>query len=273
MGQALFDSPEYRSIERDVDTTLGYSVRELCLIGPESQLKDTRYTQPCLFVVNALFYRDALQKHGAPAALAGHSLGEYNALMAAGAFDLLTGVRLVARRGELMASVKDGTMAAILGMPTTDITARLHDWGFRQIDVANENAPLQTVIAGPATTIDRARSLFERAGASCIILGVSAPFHSRYMSDVAARFDQFLSTIPFSAIRIPVVANLTGEFYPDGCDAATIRAYLVQQIVKPVRWSRSIQYLQSYGITSFVETGPGGVLTRLCRQIERSVSI
>src|SRR5262245_24745852 len=150
MGQALFDTvPEYAAVESQIDALLGYSVRDVCLNGPDSRLKDTRYTQPCMFVVNALCYYDGLRKHGRPDAVAGHSLGEYNALMAAGAFDLLTGVRIVARRAELMAAAKDGGRVAVIGPSAAAVERLLAQPELSGLDVANYNTPAQTVIGGP----------------------------------------------------------------------------------------------------------------------------
>jgi malonyl CoA-acyl carrier protein transacylase len=268
MGQSLFDTvTEYRHVEAEVNRILGFSVRELCLRGPEAQLKDTRYTQPCMFVVNALSFYDAVSKRDRPDAVAGHSLGEYNALMAAGVFDLLTGVHLVARRGELMAEVTGGAMAAVLKVRTDAVVRALRE--LPDVDVANYNAPLQTVIAGPAAVIARAAPIVERLGASFVLLPVSAPFHSRYMASVADRFARFVDSFSFAPPSIPVMANATGNVYPS--DTAAIARLLVEQITRPVLWEQSVRRLRALGVTSFVEVGPGGVLTRLCQQIEQPV--
>src|SRR5262245_8189070 len=156
MGQGLFDTvPEYAAVEQQVDALLGYSVRELCVNGPDSKLKDTRYTQPCMFVVNALYYYDALRTHGRPDVVTGHSLGEYDALLAAGAFDLLTGVRICARRAELMASATKGGMVAVLKIAAERVTQLLGEPSLAALDVANFNTPTQTVIAGPDDALAR----------------------------------------------------------------------------------------------------------------------
>jgi malonyl CoA-acyl carrier protein transacylase len=267
MGRTLFDSVrEYALIEREVDGLLGYSVREQCLKGPEARLRETRYTQPCLFVVNALYYYDAVSKHGTPDAVAGHSLGEYNALMAAGVFDLLTGVRLVAERGALMASAGGG-MLAVLNLASDRVSSALQGEGLTALDVANYNTPKQTVIAGPPDVLATAKTVLERQGATCVPLPVSGAFHSRYMSDAADRFARFLDSFSFRAPTLPVIANVTGLFYPQGADTATIRSFLVRQMTSPVRWLQGIRQLRERGITTLRETGPGGVLTRLCQQI------
>ena len=268
MGRGLFDSvKEYALVEAEIDKILGYSVRQLCERGTEPMLKQTRYTQPCLFVVNALHYYDALAKHGRPAALAGHSLGEYNALMAGGAFDMLTGVRLVMRRAELMACAAAGAMAAILQLPSGRVAEVLRDEGITDIDVANYNAPLQTVIAGPVASLAGAAKVFERQGASYVPLSVSAPFHSRYMAPVAKQFARFLESFSFNTLEIPVISNALGQFYPQGEPTAIIRSLLTRQITEPVLWTDGIRHLHNMGVTALIETGPGNVLTRLTQKI------
>lgn len=268
MGGALFDSvKEYALVEAEINKVLGYSVRQLCEHGTESMLKQTRYTQPCLFVVNALHYYDGLAKHGRPAALAGHSLGEYNALMAGGAFDMVTGVRLVARRAELMSCAASGAMGAVIKLPAERVVEVLHNEGITDVDVANYNAPIQTVIAGPGSSLAGAAKVFERQGASYIPLSVSAPFHSRYMTPVAEQFARFMESFSFNALGIPVISNATGQFYPQGEPTSVIRSLLTRQITDPVLWMDGIRHLHNIGVTSLIETGPGSVLTRLNHQI------
>src|ERR1041385_7233646 len=153
MGQALFDEvPEYAAVERDVDAIVGYSMRKLCLEDAENRLKETQFTQPSLYVVNALHYYKAIGQGPRPAYAAGHSLGEYNALLAAGAFDFLTGLKLVKKRGELMARAQAGGMAAIVGLDAHEIEGILRSKGLGDLDVANYNTPKQTVVSGPSST-------------------------------------------------------------------------------------------------------------------------
>lgn len=268
MGQGLFDEVAgYAAIEQDVDALLGYSMRQLCLEDPEDRLKDTRYTQPALYVVNALHARRALDDGVRPAWLAGHSLGEYNALLAAGAFDFLTGLRLVQKRGELMAQARGGGMAAVIGLGPEAIAAVLADNGLDAIDMANFNSPSQTVISGPVGDIQRAGPLLQAAGARmCMPLPVSAAFHSRYMADAAREFEAFLAPMAFAAPQTPVVANATAQPYPaEGGDA--VKALLVAQITGSVRWVDSVRFLLGQGVDRFEEIGPGNVLSRLVQQI------
>lgn len=269
MGQNLFDEiPQFAAAEREVDALLGYSVRKLCLEDPNKQLTQTQYTQPCLYVVNALHYYKAMANGKQPNYLAGHSLGEYNALMAAGAFDFVTGLRLVQKRGELMAKAKNGTMAAVIGLSSETVMRVVAENRLADLDVANYNSPTQTVVSGLTEDIQRAGPLMEKAGAKLYMpLPVSAAFHSRYMADAAEAFEKFISTFEFRSLAAPVVSNVTGQAYPADSTGSTVRSLLVKQIVRPVLWMQSIRFLLGKGVSTFTETGPGDVLTRLVSQI------
>jgi malonyl CoA-acyl carrier protein transacylase len=270
MGGRLFDEvPAYAAAEREVDALLGYSLRQLCLQDPDNRLRQTQYTQPALYIVNALHHYQAVNRGEVPAHVSGHSLGEYNALLAAGAFDFVTGLRLVKRRGELLAEAKDGGMAAVVGLSAARIPQLLKDNALGAIDVANYNSPLQTVLSGPLAELQRAGPIFEKAGAKLFMpLQVSAAFHSRYVAGAARVFGDFLATISFRPLQMPVIANVTAEPYPRN-DAEAIRLLLLKQITHPVRWSRSIRHLTALGVTEFKEMGPGNVLTRLIQQIQQ----
>jgi malonyl CoA-acyl carrier protein transacylase len=271
MGAGLFDEvQEFASLERDMDTILGYSIRTLCLEDPGGRLNDTRYTQPALYVTNALHYYRAIAQGERPTFVAGHSLGEYNALLAAGAFDFLTGLRLVQKRAELMASAPEGGMAAIVGLSLVRVAAVMEQNSLSTLDIANYNSPVQTVISGPADAINRARPLFEKAGAQLYMpLQVSRAFHSRYMADAAGAFADFLGAVGFQPLRATVLSNVTGQPYPEACSAGIIRSLLAQQISQPVRWMQLVQALLARGGTTFRELGPGTTLTRLVQQIRR----
>lgn len=274
MGAGLFDSvPEYAAVEREVDALLGYSMRALCHEDPEGRLKETQYTQPALYIVNALHYYDAIARGQRPDYVAGHSLGEYNALLAAGAFDLLTGLRLVKKRGELMAASVSGGMAAVIGMDEGRIKQVLTENGLDTIDVANFNSTSQIVISGPVADIARGRTVFEDAGArTYVILPVSAAFHSRYVEETGRAFADFIAPMRFEALRIPVISNVSARPYEARDPSATIKSLLVQQITRPVQWAQSVSFLMAQGVKEFREIGPGNVLTRLVQQIERQQS-
>lgn len=271
MGGRLFDEvDEFAAVESEVDELLGYSVRQLCADGPPATLGETRITQPCLYVVNALHYYKALSTGWRPRLLAGHSLGEYNALHAGGAFDFLTGLRLVKKRGELMGQARGGGMAAVLGLTPERIAAVLQDEGLNELDIANFNSPAQTVVSGPSATIARAAPCFERAGARMVIpLPVSAAFHSRTMQPAADEFAEFLAGMPIQNPALPVISNVTARPYAANGGGADVKALLVRQMVSPVRWSASVWYLvgRAGADADFREIGPGDVLSKLFRQI------
>lgn len=271
MGQGLFDEVgEFVRIEKDIDALLGYSLRSLCLEDRDDRLKNTRYTQPALYVVNALHYYKAVSGGARPTHLAGHSLGEYNALHAAGVFDLLTGLRLVQKRGELMAQARDGGMMAVIGLGASRIRGVIAEAGLQGLDVANFNSPSQTVISGPLNDIGRAGPLLEKAGATmCIPLQVSAAFHSRYMVPAAREFATFLAGFAFAAPRLPVIANVTAQPYPHQDPTRGVADLLVRQITQSVQWTQSVRYLLANGVSTFNEIGPGNALTRLVQQIQQ----
>jgi len=274
MGTPLFDQvEEFTAAEADIDALLGYSVREMCRDDPDEKLKNTRYTQPCLYIVNALHYYNESRNGDRPKYLAGHSLGEYNALLAAGVFDLLTGLRLVIKRGELMGEAKNGGMAAVIGLDAEQVAGVIAGHDFSTLDVANFNAPQQVVISGPVDDIARAEASFLEAGASMFMpLPVSAAFHSRYMGDAAVAFEAFLEPISFQAPAIPVIANATARPYPviDASDA--VKKLLIRQISQSVQWVQALRFLLAQGVTEFKETGPGTVLTRLVDQTRRATA-
>jgi malonyl CoA-acyl carrier protein transacylase len=271
MGQGLFDTVrEYAAVEQDVDAMLGYSMRKLCLEDPDNKLKETQFTQPSLYVVNALHYYNAVAQGTRPSWLAGHSLGEYNALLAAGVFDFLTGLRLVQKRGELMSQARNGGMGAVIGLEAGAVAKVIEDSGLTTLDVANFNTPVQTVVSGPVEDIKRAGEFFDKAGAQMYMpLQVSAAFHSRYMADASKAFADFLAPMTFVAPRIPVVANVTAQPYPAANASEAVKSMLVNQITHSVQWTQSVRFLMTQGVTQFTEMGPGNVLTRMVQQIQK----
>jgi malonyl CoA-acyl carrier protein transacylase len=257
-------------VEKDVDAIVGYSMRKLCLEDPDNRLRQTQFTQPSLYIVNALHYYKAVAEGAQPAYVAGHSLGEYNALLAAGVFDLLTGLRLVQKRGELMSQARSGGMGAVIGLSSSAVAKVIQDDGLASLDVANFNTPTQTVVSGPVEDIKRAGAVFEKAGAQMYVpLQVSAAFHSRYMAPAAKSFADFLAPMSFGAPRIPVVANATAQPYPNENASESVKSLLVRQIDHSVQWSQGVRYLIGRGVTQFTETGPGNVLTRMVQQIQQ----
>jgi len=263
MGDALFD--QYPELVKQADEVLGCSIKNLCLDDSEKKLNQTDYTQPALYIVNALTYLSKTEKTDCrPDFVAGHSLGEYNALFAAGVFDFITGLKLVQKRGQTMVKVTGGGMAAVIGMQPDKIKQVLKDASFETIDIANYNSPKQTVISGRKEDIDAVKTVFEDAGVRLFIpLKVSGAFHSRYMQDAQNEFADFLRHIEFQPVKIPVIANYTAAPYQND----ETMNNMVQQISNPVRWVESIQYLKLQPEPEFEEIGPGNVLTKLIKQI------
>jgi trans-AT polyketide synthase/acyltransferase/oxidoreductase domain-containing protein len=266
MGKDVF--PRYPEWTQAASDILGYSIETLCLDDPEGKLRLTQYTQPALYVVNALGYR-MLRDEGMarPDVAAGHSLGEYNALLAAEVFDFQTGLRLVRRRGELMGAAKGGGMAAVIGIDEESLAALLRQHGLTSIDLANFNTLNQTVIAGPQEAIQQAEKLLTAQQVRCVVLNVSAAFHSRHMLGAQQAFADFLGQFKFKAPAIPVIANVSARPYGDGEVADT----LARQISSPVRWTDTVRYLMGAGCAEFVEVG-GKVLTRMVDDIRANAT-
>ncbi len=264
MGKDLF--ARFPELIGQVNGVLGYSVDELCLRDPHKQLRQTQFTQPALYVVGALGYL-ARQEDGTerPDYLAGHSLGEYVALFAAGCFDFETGLALVNARARVMSEMSEGSMVAITQLEAPVIESLLQESSADGIDIANYNTPTQTVLSGDRQQLLNLSELVSKNGGRLHPLNVSGAFHSRYMRGPQQQFEQFAQTVTFRAPQIPVVANLSAVPYPNHNDE--IRRLLTDQIASPVRWGDSIEYLRRSGVDRFIELGSGKVLTRLNEQI------
>jgi malonyl CoA-acyl carrier protein transacylase len=266
MGADIFSRyPYFVDIANNV---LGYSIEELCLYDTDSLLSQTQFTQSALYIVNALKYQNAIESCSVqPQYLAGHSLGEFNALLAAGVFDFETGLRLVKKRGELMSEACEGRMAAVVGLTEAEVQAVLDDEGFTAIDIANLNSPKQVVISGPNADIIACQAVFEAIVKLRMYkpLNVGGAFHSRLMEDAKKVFAEFLLRHILQEPKIPVISNLTARPYLNEELAST----LSNQITNTVRWSESIQFLMRKGVDVFEKIGPGSVLTDLLRSIKR----
>ncbi len=264
MGTGLFE--RFAQLTAKANEILGYSVAELCLKDPQSQLTQTQFTQPALFVVGALSYLNLVEeKRQRPDYVAGHSLGEYNALFAAGAFDFETGLRLVKRRGELMSRISGGGMAAVVGIDEATVRRILKENNLDDVDIANLNAPGQLIISGLKETVISTKPIFEAAGARFAQLQVSGAFHSRHMLPTQQEFSAYLRQFDYHDLQIPVVSNVEANLY--GKDR--IVELLSRQLAQPVRWTDSIQFLRRKGEMSFIEVGPGNVLTKLIDRIQQ----
>jgi trans-AT polyketide synthase, acyltransferase and oxidoreductase domains len=265
MGSDLFDM--YKDLVAKADTILGYSLKDLCLNDPDNQLTQTQFTQPALFAVNAMMYLKKKEETGStPDYVAGHSLGEYDALFAAGVFDFVTGLKIVQYRGKLMSEVKGGGMAAVIGLDRGQIEQILQDNSLTSIDVANFNSPDQIVISGLKQDIDAAKPAFENSGAKLYIpLKVSGAFHSRYMKDAGNSFKAFIDQFDFNEPEIKVIANVNARPYTSD----SIKENLYKQMISSVQWVESVRYMMAQGVTEFEEIGPGNVLKRLIQKIRR----
>jgi len=264
MGADLFD--KYAYLTEQADEVLGYSLKQLCLEDPDRVLSNTQYTQPALYLVNIMQYLDRLGEGSSkPDFLAGHSLGEYCALYAAGAFDFISGLKMVAKRGELMSKAPKGAMLAVLKIDQQYVREILSNLGYENIDIANINSRYQCILSGVYDELmsNTVQEAFTNAGGTVIPLNVSAAFHSRCMIDVETHYQRYLKTFEFSTLQIPVVSNYLARPYPED-DYLDV---LTRQISNPVRWYESISWLNAKGYSDFVEIGPGNVLTKLCSTI------
>ena len=275
MGKDLAgEYPAAKAVFDEADRALGFSISKLCFEGTEEDLKLTANTQPAILTCSVAVYRVLEEKGLTPDFVAGHSLGEYSALVAAGALKFAEAVQLVRKRGTYMQDAVPagvGAMAAIMGLSpavVADVCKRAA--GSEICAAANLNSPDQTVISGHAGAVKRAVELASQAGAKrAVILAVSAPFHSALMMPMQQRLEKDLRDTDFSNLQLPLVTNVDADTTTSGNEA---REALIRQVSMPVRWEESVRLLIDEGVNTFVEVGPGRVLTGLLRQIERSVA-
>lgn len=268
MGADVF--PLYPHLVRQADQVVGFSIERLCLEDPEQVLDQTEFTQVALYVVNTLLYLEQIRETGKePDWVVGHSIGEFNALFAAGVFDFLTGLELVTQRAALMAQIQGGTMAAVMGLSGATVAEILAEASLEDIDLAGWNAPQQVVIAGSVTAMAQATSVLLAQGALQVIpLRVSGAFHSRALQPAAEEFASLLEEYQLAAPQIPVLANYTARPY----QASQLKDTLSQQLCHTVRWLETIHYLlQQDPNSDFIEVSSRPVLTRLVEQIRADI--
>ncbi|HVS81552.1 MAG TPA: ACP S-malonyltransferase [Pyrinomonadaceae bacterium] len=276
MGKDLAEKfPAARQVFEEADAALGFALSEVCFNGPAEQLQLTENTQPAILTVSVAALR-AMESEGfaAPDFVAGHSLGEYSALVAAGSLSLADAVRTVRARGRYMQEavpVGTGAMAAILGTDIKVVGAACAEASQGLVcSAANINSPNQVVIAGDSAAIDRAIVLVKERGARrAVKLNVSAPFHCALMSPAQERLAADLQSIVFANLKVPLVTNVDAGVVRSGVQA---REALIRQVTQPVRWLESVEFLTGHGVQSFVEIGPGKVLSGLARQIDHNLS-
>lgn len=263
MGSEVFD--RFPHLVTQAESQLGWSLRDLCQNGPAERLSDTRYTQPAVYVVSALSYLARVRDTGEiPTMLAGHSLGEYTALFAGGAYDFLLGLEIVAERARLMSEAPAGAMAAVIGLDK----GRVHEllppeiWRGRA-EVANLNLTEQVVIAGTPKGLDEATPGLKSAGATTVArLSVSGAFHSSLMSGPATKFEEFLAGYKFNRLRIPTLSNVTAAPH----EQATLHELLGRQMTESVNWTGCMDRMLREPDPDIVDVGPGKVLARLLDQ-------
>jgi [acyl-carrier-protein] S-malonyltransferase len=258
----------------EADSALGYKLSQLCFEGPEDKLKLTEITQPAILTVSVAAYRVLREKGIAPAFVAGHSLGEYSAHVAAGTLRFADAVRTVRNRGKYMQEavpVDEGAMAAILGMPSDQVQTICEESVQGGVcSAANLNSPEQIVISGSKAAVERAAELAKSRGAKRVVmLAVSAPFHCALMQPAQDRLAEDLHKLSFQPMQYPVVKNVDASLTSDPAEA---RQALIRQVTGTVRWVDSMRKLIELGAEASIEVGPGKVLCGLMRQIDRSKS-
>ena len=278
MMKEFYDNyPVVRNVFKAADEALGFSITEMCFNGPEDQLRLTFNTQPAILTASVAA-AEVMKEHGImPDVAAGHSLGEYSALVAAGAISFTDAVRIVRKRGQFMQEavpVGEGSMAAVMGMDDSnlivEICKKVELETGKEVQAVNFNCPGQVVIAGAAQAVDKAVEELKAAGAKrAVLLPVSAPFHSSLMYPASVRLAEEFKAITFNDAKIPVVANVTAE---EVTQAEEIERLLVKQAASPVLWEMSVRYMVNNGVDCFVEVGPGKVLSGFNKKIAKEIT-
>jgi [acyl-carrier-protein] S-malonyltransferase len=267
--------PQAQGVFSRADRALGTAISKLCFEGPEEELRLTENTQPAILATSAALAAVMSGLGARPDCVAGHSLGEYSALVSAGALPLEDALVLVRKRGRYMQEavpVGEGAMAAILGLSAVDVAQACRDASQGQVvEPANLNGASQVVIAGHRQAVERAGALAQERGAKRVIhLQVSAPFHCSLMAPAAEALARDLAGVEFSDLTVPLFTNVDARPITRGDEA---REALVRQVDSPVRWEETIEAMASFGVTRFVEVGPGKVLAGLARKIAKGASV
>jgi [acyl-carrier-protein] S-malonyltransferase len=282
MGKALYDASETaRKVFRQADEILGFALTRMCFEGPEQELNDTINAQPAILTVSVaclLAMRERWHAMGqviAPRYVAGHSLGEFTALVAADVIDFESALVLVRERGRLMkenGSERPGGMLAVLGLDREIVEGVVTEASaLGVITLANANSPGQIVLSGESAALDRAAELARARGAARVVrLPISIASHSPLMARAAAQFSEIVARLPLRQPRIPVVANITGQILTSADD---IRKELADHILKPVQWTSSVVEMVARGSAEFLEIGPGQVLSGLIRRISQEAHV
>lgn len=276
MLKELYDNYDcVKDIFKRADEALGFSIKQMCFEGPEDQLRLTFNTQPAILTASVAVAAVLKEKGLKPDVVAGHSLGEYSALVIAEALSLEDAVCIVRKRGQYMQEavpVGEGSMAAILGLDSeiiVNVCKEVEASNEGVVQAVNFNCPGQVVIAGSVAGVDAAIVKLKEAGARrAVILPVSAPFHSSLMKPASERLAKLFETIEFKDAKIPLIANVTAK---EVTDANEIKELLIKQAASPVLWEDSVNYMVENGVENFVEVGPGKVLSGFTKKINRSM--
>lgn len=265
MGKELFS--RYPDEVALADSVLGYSISSVCLDNSAEKLHNTAYAQPAILFVSYLIWLESQKKEIAPPDFfAGHSLGEYTALLASGVIDLQTALQLVQKRGALMAQAPKGAMAAIMNMQSDTLQRILFDLGI-ELEIANYNTPLQTVVAGTSEAVSILQSELSGSGAYCIPLPVSGAFHSSHMKEAAEIFRKTLEGVTFRKFSIPVLSNVTGRPH----DIKSMVELLTSQMYSSVQWVSSIRWIEQQGDVTYDECGPKSILLPMIETIKKGL--
>lgn len=274
MGKEFYENYDVaKKLFKEADEALGYSIMKMCFEGPEDDLRLTANTQPAILTMSVIA-NEVLRENGIqPDIAGGHSLGEYSALVAAGVLNFQDAVLLVHKRGAFMQEavpVGEGGMAAIIGLDRNIIVEVCEKVSAEaSVQAVNFNCPGQVVIAGTTAGVEKAVELLQTAGAKkCVILPVSAPFHSRLMEPAAVKLAAELDKVEIRDAQFPVVANVTGQI---ATKAAEIKENLVKQAASPVKWEDCVATMKGFGADTFVEVGPGKTLCGFNKRIDRAL--
>lgn len=273
MGKELYQNYQSAAeVLEQADQIMDFDLKEMIFKGPEADLNNTKNTQPAIYTMSAMVKAVLAEKGLEPAAAAGHSLGEYSALYAAGVLSFADGLKLVRRRGELMDQADPegkGTMAAVLGLEAEAVESILEDID-GIITVANYNSPGQVVISGEVAAVKKAEELLAAAGAKRVIqLSVSGAFHSPLMEPAKEELKNTIEAVEFNNAQIPIIANVKADYVKNSSE---IKTALIAQLDNSVRWLETIELFKADGYQDYIEVGPGRVLKGLMRKIDRSLN-
>lgn len=262
MGKELFEL--FPDLTEEACSILGCRIDEICLYDNEQQLSKAEYTQPALFLVEALAYKKYELENGKPDMCAGHSLGEYSALFASGALTLADGLRLTQKRGQIMGTVKNGSMAAVVGLSEERVKAVLAESCFDdRITIANYNTPVQVVLSGMTEDLMNAYGFFQDIdGVRYVMMNVSGPFHSKYMLPAAEEFSKYLSEVSFGKMDFPVIANINARPYGDD-----VQDILKRHMISPVMWKQTMKYMLDQG-AELIPMEPVGPIPGMIRAMQ-----